>query len=35
MILFNILKGEKENSSDEPTKEIPADPVAFEDLTNG
>ena len=34
MILFNIFKGEKENSEEEPTEKIPVDPVAFEHLTN-
>ena len=28
MILFNILKGENENSEEEPTEEISVDPVA-------
>ena len=34
MTFFNILKGEKENSEEEPKKEIPMDPVAFEHLAN-
>ena len=34
MILFNTLRGEKENCKEEPTEEIPVDPVAFEHLTN-
>ena len=33
MILFNLLKEQKENS-EEPTGEIPVNSIAFEDLTN-
>ena len=32
-ILFNIFEGEKENSEEEHTEEIPMDPVAIENLT--